>query len=1499
MDQVRHRVCAAAGDEQQLQELQLMLRTDFLQEVTHTRATQRLNDSTQNNDASLQFAWETIQEQKREVVRLRAENQELKARKLAAGGVGSTAGGAILRDSSPSRMLESSLFNDEPVNAINLLRSQLSSHHDTNLSILHDYIMRLEDALRKATSTSSTPTPAASVDRSRDVRDASGITFDSSRGEEKENWRPFFSASMGGAAAREDLSRTQPIGGRRPIMSCDQCKRTSGSMISLQSEVKQLRAQVAADEESLVRAEKDQLHFKRENSALTSALLSAKQQQEDLRQMILDVTREKHELQGQSESEQRASERKIRLLRDQLDALDERNKQQARKLERLELELLSNDAKDKHQRSSSFRASRGQSVSIEEYDKLGEMNADLRGRISRLQREVDDCETSERENKKEISELQFTIETLRRDKQDQRDGISSSTKNATQVEEKTQEVVSLKAKIAALESQIDSFQQQQQTAVEGLQRTLTEKETQLNEREAVVAELKQDKKLLVSLQKVERERSLLHQDELEQAKEECAFLKERLTAAIAECEELKEAVRVEKQRSESLRKHFDDADSKLKKQKDVTAGLEQELSDADARRQSLEDHVHAQLELQQEIDKYKTSHHVEQLQCEELQSANVRLKQEIADSKTTILMWMSKYNALTEQVKRLEEDAQCFSEERYSLQQQIEVMEADHRRQLQNLEHANRAKASKEVAAVQETAKAEQLRMRQALTTEFEAKIAGLEQQNSFQQSDLAQSKNKSSGELAQLREANLDLENQVSILKDANRGLQHELRSEERQRKTLGFLVQTLQERPVLQRRAFQEMLLSSQRQFEFTFMQLTNRVERVGQKLVSAKIKCTALKDKLRRREFDRRLEMAITVSSSSQTVPESVESSALTLHRANDREEENADSAVTSRRYHEVCRMIKKLAASSQSEVLKQLAQESTNDEDFLTLAESVFSHAIDALEIQQQRHLPSQLSIAVQPSSQLVAIKEEPSSPSETSARANEQQLATVYLKWRFLVSAALLKQQVARKHRAYTRMVAKCMHETHDKDAFAKQAKRWKWKCLAVAITQKEEREAQVNQASFSSHSQEQLRLANHQWKWQSFRHCLEAQQLKKTVLLMQLQALHAHKRFQRLQKLCGFTSWRFESKIRKLVAEVSSLKEQQKQPPPALSVSGSSLSPVSAVALSNCVRLLQKFCDGDSVPESPQDVGSSRESLTKYLIESNSKIASWRRTIDRKIEEFSDRKEQLIRLQSHCNEMKELVALHQRLVEELERKASSHQAIVDAACGFTRAYKTLRSSVSSQMFTTNEFYAACKRVVEVVHAASNLQSVRSSTSTDISIANALAPVSASPGAQSTSTTRTRTRTRHGANLSTLDEKAEFSSSRVAIAAFAASAVAAPAASSTAAVVESMASELREHVTSTESHAQGTDSKGRKVDDSNIAILEHAVGSLKSANEIRELLERALADKKKRLERTQRQLEMKSVQFVVLRSFLRWKCAAYALRLQEESAERCVVCKKQQ
>lgn len=1179
-----------------------MLRTDFLQEVAHTRATQRLNESTQNNDASLQFAWETIQEQKKEIVRLRADNQELRTRK------------PVME--SPSRFA-SSLFNEEPVKTINLLRSQLSSHHDTNLNILHDYITRLEDALRRASAT----------DRGRDGRDALSITFDSSRGEEKENWIPVFSSSM----VREDFARTQPTGRR----SCDRCKRNSVSVVALQTEVKQLRVQASADEESLVRAEKEQLHLKRENSALTSTLMSAKQQQEDLRQMILDITHEKHQLQSLSESEQRASERSIRLLKDQLESLDDRNKQQTRKLERLDQELA-NACNEKRSVESKYSTLAG------DYDKISETNTALRERVSRLQREVDGFEAKARQSAQVISKLQLSVETLRGE--NKRHG----SEHEVGTQEKDERIIQAEKALATLEMQASEYQQRRanlESHVDRLQQTIQERELAVVEYEKTVAELKRDKQLLASLQKVEREKSLLQQDELDQAQEQVALQTERLRVALSECRELKDLVRTEKRRAETLKKRCEDADSTARERDDDVARLRQDLKHSEERKQTLEDHVNAQL--RKEVDNFQT---VDVEQSEDLESRNAQMSQEIADSKTTILMWMSKFNAVSEEVHRLEEDALRFAEERHSLQRQIEGMQVEHSEKLHEVERASEAKAAAQMSAVREQASEELQLAKQDITSQFESKIAALEKVSQDRQlqacslkAELVQSNtdaSKKTEELTVLHETLLDLENQVGILKDANRRLQYELRAEERQRKTLGMLVQTLQERPVLQKRAFQEMLLSSQRQMEFAFDQLSNRVEKADQKLYAAENRCKDLRMRLCRQKRDRKSQ--------------------------------------------------------------------------------------------QQRGRFASQ-----------------------------RKQLHT----------------------------------QAQDLDAV--------WR--------------------------EKLAQSRLRFKWHTLRYRLEKQHLIKSSVSIVLRALRQEQRCQQLQKLCGFTSWRYETKIRRLEQELASLEEKT-----------ATLSPVSTVALGNCVRLLQRFCEDT---DTPADVGKSRETLVKYLIESNSKVAGWKRTIDRKIGEFSDRKEQLGRLQDRCSEMKELVALNQRLIGELERKAASQQAIVDAACSFTRAYKTLRSSVSAQMFKTDEFYSACKRIVEVVHAT-NVHSIRSGI-------DASKPVGVVFEAQVT----------RAARLAPVDETSELSSSGAAV---------------SFAVTDGGVAETH-------------DARRKQLNDSNIAILERAVGSLKDANEIRGILEAALAEKTNALAKVTVELERKSVQFVILRSFLRWKCSAYALRLQEEAA----------
>lgn len=1359
-------MCAAAGDEQQLQELQALLRADFLQEVAHTRATQRLNDATQNSDASLQFAWETIQEQKREVVRLRAENEALRARS-------SSSASRLVGSKDHHSLSTASLATaDDPKRAIYALRAELATHQDANVSILHDYITRLEDALRRSTAgaslfaTAATAAPPIRPFASSRIGDSDGDTS----GDGKENWRPrFASSSASGVRTREDFAASQPVPSRRV---CETCKRSAAAAIALQSEVKQLRAQVAADDDALVQSEQMQQHLTRETAALTSALVSAKQQQQELRELVLQSSRAKQQLQTEHDAAHRASERTVRLLQD----------------ERLELRASSSSSTS----LSSSRLDRSQRVRqtglTDDVDSVAQANAALRDRIAQLQGDVQDADARARERSSQVDALHDTIERL----QHERERLRLS-------EDEARETASaLKSKLQALTQEL----QEARESTHELKQALAAREQTLEARDAA---LEQDKQREV----VEREKRRLNHERLAQARDECT----RLTAQL-----------------ETATERLETAEQALAQERTSTARVTRELRDSETQRQALEARMSASVAFQRELDSVQTS-------AAARTAAADALQQELTAAQTTILMWMSKYNALTEHVKRLEDTEAAASEARYSLERELE-----HQRSLV-VEHQQRhATAAKAFDAQQVRSQAFEARI-----AELEAATYKHERQTQALETDLSQSRRSNASELAELRAAALELESRVSVLTDANRTLTHNLQSEERQRKTLGFLVQTLQERPGLQQRALREMLASSERHIIETLTHVGHRVKGLSAKLIAAERTCDALRTQL---EQQQRCADGTNATMSLNSVA-----------IADDAAEVEKSSAMMLARCQDVCRLIRAVAATLPYESLV----ETESDAAFLELAERVLVHAMHSAA--RLLTAPPPLALAHAPSvsgvSQTLALAA-PQPPSSSSVLArpaldassqtsssvsSSRRRAVVYLKWRNVLVALRLQHQLARKHVAYTRMVAKWMRAARQCAVLDKRVKRAQWRCLALGAT------ARVQQSELAV-----LRSAKQHWRWHAMRFRLETLMRRRAAMLLHARIATQQQRYSRLQKLLGFTSWRYESKI---AALTQALETQQQAP---------ALSPVSAVALGNCVRLLQQFCDDT---ETPADVGASCSSLTAFLIESNRKVAGWRRTLDRKIHEFRDGKAQLVRLKQRCNEMHELVALHETLVRELERKAASHEAIIEAATSFARAYRTLRTSVASQMFTTTEFYAACKRVVEAVSASSSVAvasaSIRSSSSRAVASAQAATlltseasgatrTVSVATARAPSSSHSTSRRTR----LATLDEQRELTMSRV-----------------------SSTSTLRASATSVQTN---NDAQRREANRSNIAILEHAVGSLRSATDVRAALERALVDKTERLALAHAQLERKRVQFAMLRLFMRWKCATYALRLQEQAVQ---------
>uniref|UniRef100_H3GNT9 Uncharacterized protein n=1 Tax=Phytophthora ramorum TaxID=164328 RepID=H3GNT9_PHYRM len=1029
-EMVRTKVCVGAGDEQQLEELQLMLRTDFLEEAAGADSPQKQQqaDSMANNEASLQFAWETIEDQKKEIIRLRAENEELKR-------------SSSNSESAPA--MRASMFDDEPTKVINLLRSQLSSHHDKNLNILQDHIQRLEKALHSATAASR---------KTRRGWDGSKSTFDSSHSSEKEDWSSLLSRSVVGT----DFSRTQV-----PRRKCEECRKNAASLLTLRSEVKQLRAHAATDEESLLQAEKDRGHLQRENSALSTALLSAKQRQEELRQMILDLTREKHQLQNLGDSEQRTSERTIRVLQDQLSAVEEQKTHQKRKFDELTSKY---DAEVSAKRTLAKQYADLQDL----HTKLSQSTAELEKQVVNLGEAAQRCEEQVEERGSALRSLQAQLDSM------EEDGES----RAAELREKEALADELGAKLSSVQLCLDNLEVEKRRAtgeIERLLQTLDECKRKNQRLEKGFEELKQGKELLASLQQVERGASALQLSDLEQAREQLGSLKLQLSSTKSECNRLEQALSEANKASNSSRKQCTHEVERV----------QHELETMKQRCLTLEKQVSAQHAMQSNLEATKNEN------CERIDN----LTQELAESKTAMLVWMSKYNALGEERQKLEDDMQGLSEEQYSLQRMVDELQAEREASTQ----AQQAQADSE----------------------------------------------------RELRE-------ELSSLNEQHRTMERERRVVDQEKKALVKLVQTLQARPELQQRAFREMLMTCQRGTERMLRGLSESIAVTLKKLSAVEENYQTLKTRLASRQQAQKLALEQAVSSGGK-----------------DR---------------------RSLKPASPQIVVQE--------EDFMSSSNSPF-----------------------------------------------------------------------------------------------------------------------------------DDLSASHPMW-------------LEKIVPLDTVD-LHSH----------------------------------------------------------------------DERRERPSQARGADE-LTGYLVEINTKVASWRVAVDRKITEYAERSSQLKSLRTRCSELKDLVGLNQRLIEEMERRAAGQQSVVEAAWDFATAYKALSPSARAQVFQSRDFLSASKGIVEGLNSLGLTRSVNKLSQT----------LGASYRNQAESTTLKRV---------------NFLS-----------ASAAPGIS-----------------------AEATEKPQKKLNDSNIELLEDAVGSLKAAVQKQRSLQRELKEKERSLTVTTKELEKRNLQFLMLRSFLQWKCAS--------------------
>ncbi|RLN20711.1 hypothetical protein BBJ28_00018399 [Nothophytophthora sp. Chile5] len=1281
---VRNRVCVGAGDEQQLEELQLMLRTDFLHEVGCADSPQKpqQDDAAASNEASLQFAWETINDQKKEIIRLRAENEELKRSDSI---------------SMASSALGASFSSDEPAKAINLLRSQLSSHHDKNLDVLRDHIHRLEKALQRATSKARS---------GRGGRDASASTFDSSRGSEKNDW----SALLSRSAVGTDFSRTQLV-----RQKCDECRKISASLLTLRTEIKQLRAHATTDEESLLHAEKERTQLQRENSALSSTLLSAKQKQEELRQMILDLTHEKHQLQNLSDSEQRTSESSIRLLNEQLGALEEQRSHHKQKFDDLVCRF---DSETSAKRTLAKKYTDLQ----DEHNRLSQSASELQEQVASLERAIDNAEAIIEEKQLALNDLGAKFDSIERD----------SSSHSNELREKETLLANSQTQLSELHRHIKNFElDQQKTAGENerLVQTLAECERRNQRLESGLEELKQGKQLLESLQQVKRETSVLQQSELQQAQEQIGSLKLQLTATEAECARLEEAM-------EEAHKTYCKEVEGNKFARMEAERLRCELAETVQTRKALEQQVSAQMALQ------KTPESAEDASCQSsgnLEERIADLFQELAESKTTILMWMSKYNAACEDKQRLEGDVQGLSEEQYSLQRQIE-----------ELQSACEASALAEKMNIRSEVQEKVSQATRTVTDEFKAKLAQLEAKNLELQGEVDQLH-------AYLAERSAATANEVkarretSHLKEQHQNMERERRVQEQEKKALTKLVQTLQARPELQQRAFREMLLSCQRGTEHTFCQLSERVLITMNKLSVVEQRYEALKTRVLCR-----------TQSPDPTTADALNSGSLETNTS-------------------IIRGSGQIATSNVRVASPQI------------IVQDDFSGSSS---------LPFNLPGSQPPWLEALTPLDEPPT---CCTRENSRSL---------------------------------CHHDqdTRTSPQLVKSLMLWKWKFFAQGLkesSRKQEVADLSRQLEEVAHSNEQLKATSNCLKWSKLKVTLERQQLNNQQRIGAVRFLRLAMELQMAQQTRRFATWRHLVESQKHEAQLNSAKEKVH----------STLSPETAKALGNCIELLRQFCEAAPKDETAVvavgglKVTSTRGvELTSYLVEINNKISVWKLTMDRRIREFAERNNQLRSLQTRCSELKDLVALNQRLIEEMERRAAGQQSIMEAAWDFAAAYRALAPAVRAQVFQSRDFLSASKGIVEGLNSLGLPRSVHNLSQTQGVDRNQ--PPNEVRGASKS--------TRNVTFLS---------------------------ASAAPGISHASNAHLR----------VAKDNSRKEVDNSNIELLEGAVGSLKDAMGKQRKLQQALKEKDLSLATTLKELEKRNLQFVVLRSFLQWKGATSFFR----------------
>ncbi|POM75427.1 Hypothetical protein PHPALM_7473 [Phytophthora palmivora] len=382
---------------------------------------------------------------------------------------------------------------------------------------------------------------------------------------------------------------------------------------------------------------------------------------------------------------------------------------------------------------------------------------------------------------------------------------------------------------------------------------------------------------------------------------------------------------------------------------------------------------------------------------------------------------------------------------------------------------------------------------------------------------------------------------------------------------------------------------------------------------------------------------------------------------------------------------------------------------------------------------------------------------------------------------------------------------------------------WKLKyfvqCL-VANSNKKENTVLAAHLKELSRTHHQLKKNIHLFVWQKLKAKVENRELHKLRHISVVLIRHLSKEVQQNKQAQCFTKWKFQAQVQKYQTKLRASANEPLRP---------SFSPTTTMALANCIQLVRKFCEPARKVDKrgvTERQANGADELTGYLAEINTKVASWRVAVDRKISEYAERNNQLKSVQRRCTELKDLVGLNQRLIEEMERRSAGQQSIVEAAWDFATAYKALSPSARAQVFQSRDFLSASKGIVEGLNSLGVPRSVNK--------------LSQTLGVSST----------HKHPKPAPNKQVSFLS-----------ASAAPG------------------VTSTNNSMAATEKSRKRLNDSNIELLEDAVGSLKGAMQKQRKLELELKEKERSLTLTTKELQKRNMQFVLIRSFLQWKCAS--------------------